>query len=199
MSSSYKHYNPIEDHDEHIDESNETHALFVKIVDHLRKSTGLPLPYFDRNSRICMVTETEIVINLIKEENKQRISLYAPILASTPIEIDEALMTWLLEANLLWQGTQGATLGILRHTNQIILSEIVHATENTLHLFDEQLVNFIDKTQNIELGLAKQIDDKRNRENSEELDPEIILTTKQNNILNNTHNPHTHNPHIFKA
>jgi len=76
----------------------------------LAQQVGIPELALDESS-CCVLAFDEVVINFEADASSQRLFLYADV-GDAPEGLPESLYRELLEANLMWGGTGGATLSL---------------------------------------------------------------------------------------
>lgn len=100
-------------------------TLFDSWVTERRIEGGSSAIALDQGGMAALQVDDEIVINFMSQPEARRLVLYA-IIGALPMQMEAAIMRDMLQANLLWAGTGGATLS-LQHDPEGGLSEMVLA------------------------------------------------------------------------
>ncbi len=95
---------------------------------------------FDENGYCCLILD-DFVINLEVADNGDIIYFYSNV-GETPSDNREAFYEMLLQANFLFCQTNGATLGISREANFVLLSYQVNTSGLDLSRFTRIVENF---------------------------------------------------------
>ena len=72
---------------------------------------GLPGLSLDENNHCVLLFDDKVVLNMELNEEKELLIIYS-YLGEVPFEGRENIFESLLESNLFWKDTQGATIGI---------------------------------------------------------------------------------------
>jgi hypothetical protein len=103
---------------------------------------GLGLPDFglDEYGFSSLVID-EILLNLETDESNESIMIYANV-GKIPVEGSLEFYELLLEADFFSKGTAGATLGIDKRANIVILAYLLPTNGLSLHRFHRTIENF---------------------------------------------------------
>jgi hypothetical protein len=112
------------------------------LLNDLKEAIGLPEFELDEDGYACLALD-EVMLNLEFDEETNRLMLYSP-LGEIPASGCEALYETLLEANFLGQQTGGATLGLQREDNAVVLHQAVSLAGVTSVQFQGLLETFVD-------------------------------------------------------
>jgi hypothetical protein len=89
----------------------------------LGQEVGIPRLGLDKTG-CCALAFDEVVVNFELDEEAHQLFLYAS-LGSVPEEVPAAFYRELLDGNLFWKDTGGATLGLDREGQRVILHQTV--------------------------------------------------------------------------
>src|SRR3990167_3999563 len=90
---------------------------------------GIPDLQFDEEDNTCRFQfNEELVIHLTFNEEKQELMIHS-LVGQLPEEDRAKMVEQLMEANLFWAGTRGATMSLDRESSQVIIA-------NTLSPYD---------------------------------------------------------------
>ena len=104
------------------------------ILSSLGEFLGIPDLQFEEEDNTCTLQFNEaLIIYLTFDEEKQELILHS-LLGHLPDEDCAKMVEQLLEANLFWAGTRGATISLERESRQVILAKAIGAcnAEGTL-------------------------------------------------------------------
>lgn len=97
-------------------------------------------------SGCCALSFDGIVVNFEADEDSLKLFLYADV-GEAPAGLPEALYRRLLEANLLWRGTGGATLSLDTAAQRFVLAHglpVDHTSEADFLATVETFVNIVE-------------------------------------------------------
>ncbi len=94
-----------------------------QILKSLGKELGIPEIEFEKESETCILQIGESLhLNISRDEENREIILHGEI-GFLPIHNRQEITEQLLEANLFWAGTHGATISMERNTGTIIVAK----------------------------------------------------------------------------
>ena len=112
---------------------------FSKYVNELLESTGkslgLPGLSLDENNHCVLLFD-----------DKELLIIYS-YLGEVPFEGRENIFESLLESNLFWKDTQGATIGIDRQTQTVVLAFPMELPLKRKEIFEDRLALFVELTE----------------------------------------------------
>jgi hypothetical protein len=104
--------------------------------------TGLGALAFDEEGHCRLEVDDRILLDIAFDEPRRAVLLMTPLGGVRTAERPE-LATDMLDANALWRGTNGATLGIDRASGLAVLSQAVPLTGLELGDFEGRIDAFI--------------------------------------------------------
>jgi hypothetical protein len=123
---------------------------FSKYVNELLESTGkslgLPGLSLDENNHCVLLFDDKVVLNMELNEEKELLIIYS-YLGEVPFEGRENIFESLLESNLFWKDTQGATIGIDRQTQTVVLAFPMELPLKRKEIFEDRLALFVELTE----------------------------------------------------
>ena len=114
-----------------------------KLLKSLGKSLGLKNLILDDNNHCILLFDEKIVLNLELKEETERLVVYAYV-GEVPLEDRENVFECLLEANCFWKETGGATIGIDKQSQTIVLAYSVDLPLKKPEAFEENLASFVE-------------------------------------------------------
>jgi hypothetical protein len=121
-----------------------------KYVDELLKTIGksldLPGLALDENDHCVLLFDDKVVLNIELDTEKELLIIYSYI-GEVPFEGREIIFETLLESNLFWKGTQGATIGIDKQTQTVVLAFPMELPLKRKESFEERLALFVEVTE----------------------------------------------------
>jgi hypothetical protein len=90
--------------------------------------------------------DDKFVLNIELDIEKELLIIYSYI-GEVPFEGREIIFETLLESNLFWKGTQGATIGIDRQTQTVVLAFPMELPLKRKESFEERLALFVEVTE----------------------------------------------------
>lgn len=97
---------------------------------------------FDENGNCSLQIDEAIQVNVEHEADSRRVMLSAS-LGEVALEAREAVYAALLEGNLFWSGTGGATLSVEPETRRAFIHQRMPAAEVTAQSLEEMLDRFV--------------------------------------------------------
>lgn len=116
------------------------------LLDHLAKSLSLAELSLDDNNHCMLLFDDKVVLNMEFNEDRGILVVYSYI-GEVPFEGRENIFETLLESNCFWQETEGATIGIDKHTQTVVLAYPFELPVSSTKLFEERLAIFVDTTE----------------------------------------------------
>ena len=115
---------------------------FKQLLSELGQAVGLPDLAPDKDNYCCLGFDDKIVTHLQYNEESEVLMLFAQL---GTIDEDKTADIYprLLKANLFWQGTGGATIGVDDETREVLLSYQVAMRLIDFSKFQELLEGFI--------------------------------------------------------
>lgn len=114
-----------------------------KILKALGASLSIDNLQLDDNNHCILLFGDKIVLNIDLDEGKELLVVYTYI-GEVPLEGREELFEKMLEANFFWQGTSGATIGIDKQSQTLILAYSVELPLRKPADFEENLASFVE-------------------------------------------------------
>jgi len=114
-----------------------------KLLKKLGKSLNLPHLDLDDNNHCILLFDEKLVLNIELNEPKEALVIYA-YLGEVPLENREVIFERLLEANAFWNGTNGATFGIDKQSQTLVLAYALELPLRHPETFEENLANFVE-------------------------------------------------------
>jgi hypothetical protein len=112
----------------------------------LGREVGIPELELDA-AGCCVLSFDEIVVNLEADGESHRLFIYAD-LGEAPDGLPEALYRQILEANLLWKGTGGATLSLDGQARRFVVAHGMPADRISEADFLTTIERFVDIAEN---------------------------------------------------
>ncbi len=125
-----------------MDLKKEVNGLLEKLGD----SLGLQDLSLDENNHCVLLFDDKVILNLELDESNEILVVYSYI-GEVPFEGRENIFETLLESNFFWRNTQGATLGIDKHTQTVVLAYPMELPLKNKNIFEERLAVFVDVTE----------------------------------------------------
>ncbi|MDR1595334.1 MAG: type III secretion system chaperone [Puniceicoccales bacterium] len=110
------------------------------------KSLSLPGLALDDNGHCVLLFDDKVVLNIELDIEKELLIVYSYI-GEVPFEGRETIFETLLESNLFWKDTQGATIGIDKQTQTVVLAFPIELPLKRKENFEERLALFVDITE----------------------------------------------------
>jgi hypothetical protein len=110
------------------------------------KSLDLPGLSLDTNGHCVLLFDDKVVLNMELDSEKELLIIYS-YLGEVPFEGREIIFEALLESNLFWKDTQGATIGIDKQTQTVVLAFPMELPLKRKENFEERLALFVDITE----------------------------------------------------
>jgi hypothetical protein len=117
-----------------------------KLLGKLGDSLGLADLALDENNHCILLFDDKVILNLELDEEKEILVVYSYI-GEVPFEGRENIFESFLESNFFWKNTQGATLGIDKHTQTVVLAYPMELPLKNKDIFEERLAVFVDVTE----------------------------------------------------
>ena len=111
------------------------------LVSDLGKEIGIPDLALDEESYGCLFVD-DVALNLEYDEEGNRLLLYTR-LGEAPERGRESFYETLLDANLFWKGTGGATIGLDKETGGVLLAYGFDLDGTSLADFKTVVENFV--------------------------------------------------------
>lgn len=115
---------------------------YKQLLSELGQAVGIPDLAPDKDNYCCLGFDDKIIIHLQYNEENEVLMLFAQ-LGSIDEDKTVDLYPRLLKANLFWQGTGGATLGVDDETREVLMSYQVPMMLLDFSKFQELLEGFI--------------------------------------------------------
>lgn len=106
------------------------------------QSIGIEGLCFDEDGNCSLQIDEAIEVNVEHEADSDRIMLSAS-LGEVALEAREAVYAALLQGNLFWSGTAGATLSVEPETRRAFIHQRMPAAEVTAQSLEEMLDRFV--------------------------------------------------------
>lgn len=116
------------------------------LLNKLGASLGLDGLSLDENNHCILLFDDKVILNLELDEVNELLVVYSYI-GEVPFEGRENIFEALLESNFFWRNTQGATLGIDKHTQTVVLAYPMELPLKNKNIFEERLAVFVDVTE----------------------------------------------------
>lgn len=116
------------------------------LLEKLGASLGLQDLSLDENNHCILLFDDKVILNMELDENNELLVVYS-YLGEVPFEGRENIFETLLESNFFWRNTQGATLGIDKHTQTVVLAYPMELPLKNKDIFEERLAVFVDVTE----------------------------------------------------
>jgi hypothetical protein len=110
------------------------------------QSLDLPGLALDGNGHCVLLFDDKVVLNMEFDREKELLIIYSYI-GEVPYEGREIIFETLLESNLFWKDTQGATIGIDKQTQTVVLAFPMELPLKKKENFEERLALFVDITE----------------------------------------------------
>lgn len=116
--------------------------LFTQLLGELGKSVGLPELAPDDDNYCCLGFDDKIITHLQYNEENDVVMLFAQL---GVVDEDKAALIYprILKANLFWQGTGGATLGVDDESKEVLMAYQIPIQMLDFSKFQELLEGFI--------------------------------------------------------
>ncbi|MDR3144288.1 MAG: type III secretion system chaperone [Puniceicoccales bacterium] len=121
-------------------------AYVDELLQAIGKSLDLPGLALDTNGHCVLLFDDKVVLNIELDEEKELLIIYSYI-GEIPFEGRETIFETLLESNLFWKNTQGATIGIDKQTQTVVLAFPMELPLKRKENFEERLALFVDITE----------------------------------------------------
>ncbi len=116
------------------------------VLEKLGSSLGLQDLSLDENNHCILLFDDKVILNLELDETNELLVVYSYI-GEVPFEGRENIFETMLESNFFWRNTQGATLGIDKHTQTVVLAYPMELPLKNKEIFEERLAVFVDVTE----------------------------------------------------
>lgn len=110
------------------------------------QSLELPTLALDENDHCVLLFDDKVVLNMELDIEKELLIIYS-YLGEVPFEGRETIFETLLESNLFWKDTQGATIGIDKQTQTVVLAFPMELPLKKRETFEERLSSFVEITE----------------------------------------------------
>jgi hypothetical protein len=117
-----------------------------ELLQSIGKSLDLPGLALDDNGHCVLLFDDKVVLNMEFDREKELLIIYSYI-GEVPYEGREIIFETLLESNLFWKDTQGATIGIDKQTQTVVLAFPMELPLKRKENFEERLALFVDITE----------------------------------------------------
>lgn len=114
---------------------------FLDLVTELGKMVGLPQLKPDSDGRLSLAFDA-MVLHLQPDRHEDAVVIYC-LIGEVRDTHQPEIYKHLLEANALWNGTGGGTLGALDHGKTAILAQLVPYNPGSFYAFEKKLESFI--------------------------------------------------------
>lgn len=114
-----------------------------KILKQIGDEQNLPDLCLDENNHCMLLFDERIILNMDLDEPGSLLVIYAYI-GEVPIECREPIYQKVLEGNFFWKETEGATLGLDRQSQSLVLAKSFHLPMTDIHSFEDQLAIFVE-------------------------------------------------------
>lgn len=116
--------------------------LFTQLLSELGKNVGLPELAPDEDNYCCLGFDDKIITHLQYNQENDVVMLFAQL---GTIDTDKANLIYprILKANLFWQGTGGATLGVDDESGEVLMAYQLPIQILDFAKFQELLEGFI--------------------------------------------------------
>ena len=121
-------------------------ALFLSIIQELGKNINLPDLKPDEDNYCCLGFDDKIVTHIQYNEENNIIMLFSQI-GIVAKDKQAVIYPKLLKANLFWQGTGGATVGVDDETNEVVLCYQTTFYDFDFKKFEELLEGFVNTSE----------------------------------------------------
>ena len=122
------------------------HAYVNDLLEAIGVSLELPGLSLDENNHCVLLFDDKVVLNIELNEEKELLIIYS-YLGEVPFEGREIIFETLLESNLFWKDTQGATIGIDKQTQTVVLAFPMELPLKRKEIFEERLALFVEVTE----------------------------------------------------
>ncbi|CAK0749486.1 putative Tir chaperone family protein [Gammaproteobacteria bacterium] len=113
---------------------------FLMLLDDFSRASGLPRPEPDSEGFVTLGADDRVVH--LRPSGDERYLEFFGSVGELPANPDPSLLERLLEANLAWQGTRGATLGLDRNSRMLLLCRRIPQVGLQLAEFQQTLEDF---------------------------------------------------------
>ena len=113
------------------------------LLSHIGDGQGLPDMCLDENNHCMLLLDDKIILNLDFDDKKGTLVIYAYI-GEVPLANREAIYTQALEDNFFWNGTGGATLGLDKQSQSLMLVKTYTLPLQDFNSFEDELSNFVE-------------------------------------------------------
>lgn len=114
-----------------------------EILKHIGDGQNLPDLCLDENSHCMLLFDERIVLNMDLDEPGSLLVIYAYI-GEVPIECREPVYQKALEGNFFWNETEGATLGLDKQSQSLVLAKSFRLPMADINSFEDQLAVFVE-------------------------------------------------------
>jgi hypothetical protein len=122
------------------------HKYVNELLQSVGTSLGLPGLSLDANGHCVLLFDDKVVLNIELDSDKELMIIYSYI-GEVPFEGRETIFEILLESNLFWRNTQGATIGIDKQTQTVVLAFPIELPLKRKENFEERLAIFVEITE----------------------------------------------------
>lgn len=122
------------------------HAYVNDLLEAIGVSLELPGLSLDENDHCVLLFDDKVVLNIELNEEKELLIIYS-YLGEVPFAGREIIFETLLESNLFWKDTQGATIGIDKQTQTVVLAFPMELPLKRKEIFEERLALFVEVTE----------------------------------------------------
>lgn len=115
---------------------------YKQLLSELGQSVGLPELAPDEDNYCCLGFDDKIVLHIQYNKENEVLMLFSQI-GTIDEDKTKAIYPRLLKANLFWQGTGGATIGVDDESREVLMSYQVPMSFMDFHKFQELLEGFV--------------------------------------------------------
>jgi hypothetical protein len=107
------------------------------------KNLNIPDLALDDNNHCILLFDEKIVLNIDLDEEGEKLVIYAYV-GEVPLECRELMLERALEGNFFWNETDGATLGIDRQSQSLVLTKAFEMPLRKPKEFEDELASFVE-------------------------------------------------------
>lgn len=115
---------------------------YKQLLSELGHSVGLPELAPDEDNYCCLGFDDKIVLHIQYNKENDVLMLFSQI-GTIDEDKTSAIYPRLLKANLFWQGTGGATIGVDDESREVLMSYQISMAFMDFHKFQELLEGFV--------------------------------------------------------
>ncbi len=119
---------------------------YIQLLSELGQSVGLPKLAPDDDNYCCLGFDDKIVVHLQYNEENDVVMLFCQI-GIVDEDKAKAIYPRLLKANLFWQGTGGATIGLDDETREVLMAYQISVDGMDYPKFQELLEGFVNTSE----------------------------------------------------